>query len=61
MLDINPFHHTKDCLPLSRLYFILSVVSFVVQQLLIGSHLFTFSFISFALGNRSKEYFYDFM
>ena len=56
MLDINPisvisfaniFSHSIGCL------FVLSVVSFVVQQLLIliMSHLFLFASVSFALGD----------
>ena len=47
----NIFSHSVDCL------FILSIVSFAVQELLslIRSHLFVFSFISFALGDWSKK------
>ena len=59
-LDINPlsvmsfaniFFHSVD------FFFILSVVSFAMQKILslIGSHLFIFAFISFALGVRSKK------
>ena len=46
----NIFLHLLSCL------FILSVVSFAVQKLLIlmRSHLFIFAFISFALGGESK-------
>ena len=60
VLDINPlsvvsfaniFSHSVGCL------FVLSMVSFALQKLLslIRSHLFIFAFISFALGDRSKE------
>ena len=60
ILDINPllvvslaniFSH-----PVSYL-FVLLVVSFAVQKLLglIRSHLFIFSFVSFALGDRSEK------
>ena len=47
----NIFSHSVGCL------FILSMVSFAVQKLLslIRSHLFIFDFISFALGDRSKN------
>ena len=48
----NIFFHSITCLFLS------SVVSFVVKKLLslIRSHLFIFAFISFALGEQSKQY-----
>ena len=60
ILDINPlsvasfvniFSHSVGCL------FILSMVSFAVQKLLslIRSYLFTFVFVSFALGVRSLK------
>ena len=60
MLDINPllvisftniFSYSVGCL------FIWWMVSFAVQNLLhlIRSHLFTFGFIYFALGGRSKK------
>ena len=60
MLDINPlliisfaniFSHSVGCL------FVSSMVSFAVQKLLglIRSHLFIFAFISFTLGDGSKE------
>ena len=66
MLDINLllvisfaniFSHSVGCL------FILSVVSFVVQNLLslIRSHLFIFAFISFTLGYGSKKISLQFM
>ena len=43
--------------PLVGCLFILLMISFAVQKLLslIRSHLFTFAFISFALGDRSKK------
>ena len=52
ILEINPlsvalfanvFSHSEDCL------FVLFMVSFAVQKLLIGSHLFIFVFISITL------------
>ena len=45
------FSHSEGCL------FILLVVSFVVQKLLIliRSHLFIFAFVFFALEDRSKK------
>ena len=45
------FSHSEGCL------FTLLIVSFIVQKLLslIMSHLFIFAFISFALGDGSKE------
>ena len=59
MLGINPLSvtsfanisHLVDCL------FVLSVISFVVKKLLslIRSHLFIFTFVSSALGARSKK------
>ena len=60
MLDSNPlsiisfaniFSNSVDCL------LILLMVSFAMQKLLnlFRSHLFTFAFISFALGDRSKK------
>ena len=60
MLDINPlsvisfaniFSHAVHHL------FVLSMISFAVQKLLslIRSHLSTFGFVSFALGDRSKK------
>ena len=60
ILDFNPlsvisfasiFSHSIGCL------FILLIVSVGVQKLLslIGSHLFSFAFISFVLGGRSKK------
>ena len=63
ILDINPsliasfaniFSHSLGCL------FIFSRISFDVQKhlSLIRSHLFTFAFISFALGERYKKYHY---
>ena len=66
MLDINPlsvisfaniFPHLVGCL------FILLVVSFAVQKLLclIRLHLFIFAFISFILGDRSKNILPQFM
>ena len=53
----NIFSHSVGCL------FILSVVSFVVQNLLslIRSHLFIFAFISFTLGYGSKKISLQFM
>ena len=62
--DINPllvisfanvFSHSVDCL------FVLLMIYFAVQKLLslIRSHLFIFAFISFALGDRSKNVYYD--
>ena len=47
----NIFSHSTGCL------FVLLMVSFTVQKLLnlIRSHLFTFAFISFALGDWSKK------
>ena len=50
----NIFSHSVGCL------FILSVVSFAMQKLssLIWSHLFIFALVPFALGDRSKKYFY---
>ena len=41
--------------------FVLLMVSFAVQKLLslMKSHLFIFAFVSFALGDRSKKYYYD--
>ena len=64
-LDINPllvisfaniFSHLVSCL------FVLSVVYFAVQKLLtlIRSHLFTFAFVSFSLGETSKKYLLQF-
>ena len=43
--------------PLLGCIFILLMISFAVQKLLslITSHLFTFAFISFAIGDRSKK------
>ena len=43
--------------------FILSIISFAVQKLLslTSSHLFTFAFVSFALGGRSVKYCYDYV
>ena len=41
------FSHSEDCL------FTLLIVSFVVQKLLIRSHLFIFAFISITLGGGS--------
>ena len=63
ILEINPlsvdsfaniFSHSEGCL------FILFMVSFAVQKLLslIMSHLFIFSFISFALGDWSRKTIY---
>ena len=63
-LDINPvlvlsfaniFSHPVGCL------FILSMISFAVQKFLslFRFHVFIFAFISFALEDRSKKYFYD--
>ena len=48
----NIFSHSIGCL------FILSMVSFSVQNLLslIRPHLFNFAFVSFALGDGSKKY-----
>ena len=45
------FSHSESCI------FTLLIVSFVVQKLLslIRSHLFVFAFISFVLGDRSKN------
>ena len=58
MLDINPINHTicKYFLPFRSLSFHFTV-SFAVKKplSLIRSHLFIFAFISFALGNRSKN------
>ena len=53
----NIFCHSVGCL------YILSVVSYAVQELLslIRSHLFIFAFISFALGDRSKKILLQFM
>ena len=47
----NIFSHSVGCL------FILSVVSFLLQELLrlIRSHLFMFAFVSLALGDRSEK------
>ena len=63
MLDINPllvisFANISSCSV--GCLFVLSVVSFALQKLfsLIRSHLFTFAFISFALGERYKKYHY---
>ena len=66
ILDINPlsvvsfaniFSHSVGCL------FVLLLVSFAVQKLLslIRSHLFSFAFVSFALGERSKKILLQFM
>ena len=60
ILDVNPlsviwlaniFSHSVGCL------FVLLMISFAVQKLLslIRSHLFVFTFASFALGDRSKK------
>ena len=53
----NIFSHSVCCL------FLLLTVSFAVQELLhlIGSHLFIFGFISFALGDESKKILLQFM
>ena len=53
----NISSHSVDCL------FVLSMVSFAVQKLsnLMRSHLFIFAFISFALGDGSKQIFLWFM
>ena len=47
----NSLTHSVGC------FLILSIVTFAVQKLLslIRSHLFTFAFVSFALGNESKN------
>ena len=66
MLDINPlsvisfaniFSHLVVCV------FILWMVSFAMQKILnlIRFHLFTFAFISFALGDKSKKVLLRFM
>ena len=66
MLEINPLlvisfantlSHSVGCL------FILLMISLALQKLLnlIRSHLFTFAFISFALGNRSRKILLPFM
>ena len=67
ILDINTlliissansiFSHSADCL------FLLLMVSFAVQKLLslVRSHLFIFTFISFALEERSKKILLRFM
>ena len=54
---MNIFSHSVGCI------FVLSVVSFAVQKLLILilSYLFIFAFISFALGNISKKILLQFM
>ena len=54
---VNIFSHSVGCL------FILFMVSFTVQKLisLIRSHLFTFAFISFALGDWPKKTLVQFM
>ena len=58
ILEINPlsvvsfaiiFSHSEGCL------FILFILPFTVQLILIRSHLFIFVFISITLGNRSKR------
>ena len=43
------FSHSEGC------FFTLLIVSFVVQKLLIRSHLFIFAFISITLGDGSKR------
>ena len=50
----NIFSHSVGCL------FVLLLISFAVNKLLslIGFHLFIFAFISFALGDWSKKYYY---
>lgn len=50
-LFANIFPHSAGCL------FVLIMVSFPVQYLfsLIGSHLFSFAFLSFALGDRARK------
>ena len=58
----NPFqsHHLQIFSP-SELYFCFSMVSFAMQKVLnlIRYHLFSFAFISFALGDRSKKQCYN--
>ena len=60
MLDINLLLVISFANIFSRLVgylFVLLMVSFTVQKLLslIGSQLFIFAFVSFALGDRSKK------
>ena len=52
---VNIFSHSVGCL------FILSMISFAEQKFLslFRSHVFSFAFISFALEDKSKKYFYD--
>ena len=54
---LSIFSHSVGCL------FVLSVVSFAVQKLLslTRSHLSIFTFVSFALGDRSKKILLQFM
>ena len=49
------FSYSEGCL------FTLLIVSFIVQKLLIQSHLFIFVFISVTLGDRSKKILLQFM
>ena len=53
----NTFSHSVGC------FYILSMVSFAVQKLssLVGSHLFIFAFVSFALGDISIKVLLRFM